>query len=115
MILRPYYYDDHGCAAYVFGCGTLGRCAVVVCPDSGSRHLGNAANTPVVFLRNLATPQEEGAAYCETEYDAIEAPGGRLSRAKQREVLRGVSPEDVSDMAAAHARLTRSVNQPVLP
>src|SRR2546427_3211824 len=29
MILRPYYYDDHGCAAYVFGCGTLGRCAVV--------------------------------------------------------------------------------------
>jgi glyoxylase-like metal-dependent hydrolase (beta-lactamase superfamily II) len=29
MILRPYYSDDHGCAAYVFGCGTLGRCAVV--------------------------------------------------------------------------------------
>ena len=29
MILRPYYYDDHGCAAYVFGCGTLGKCAVV--------------------------------------------------------------------------------------
>jgi hydroxyacylglutathione hydrolase len=29
MILRPYYYDDHGCAAYLFGCGTVGRCAVV--------------------------------------------------------------------------------------
>ena len=29
MILRPYYYDDHGCAACVFGCGTLGQCAVV--------------------------------------------------------------------------------------
>jgi hydroxyacylglutathione hydrolase len=29
MILRPYYYDDHGCAAYLFGCGTLGRCAIV--------------------------------------------------------------------------------------
>jgi len=29
MIFRPYYYDDHGCAAYVFGCGTLGVCAVV--------------------------------------------------------------------------------------
>jgi len=29
MILRPYYYYDHGCAAYVFGCGTLGKCAVV--------------------------------------------------------------------------------------
>jgi glyoxylase-like metal-dependent hydrolase (beta-lactamase superfamily II) len=29
MILRPYYYFDRGCAAYLFGCGTLGRCAVV--------------------------------------------------------------------------------------
>ena len=29
MIFRPFYYFDHGCAAYLFGCGTLGRCAVV--------------------------------------------------------------------------------------
>ena len=29
MILRPYYYDDRGCAAYLLGCGTLGLCAVV--------------------------------------------------------------------------------------
>jgi glyoxylase-like metal-dependent hydrolase (beta-lactamase superfamily II) len=29
MILRPYYYFDLGCAAYLFGCGTLGRCVVV--------------------------------------------------------------------------------------
>jgi hydroxyacylglutathione hydrolase len=29
MIFRPYYYYDHGCAAYLFGCGTLGQCAVV--------------------------------------------------------------------------------------
>lgn len=29
MILRPYYYFDLGCAAYLFGCGTLGRCTVV--------------------------------------------------------------------------------------
>jgi glyoxylase-like metal-dependent hydrolase (beta-lactamase superfamily II) len=29
MILRPYYYYDRGCAAYVLGCGTLGECAVV--------------------------------------------------------------------------------------
>jgi len=29
MILRPYYYFDLGCAAYLFGCGTQGRCAVV--------------------------------------------------------------------------------------
>src|SRR5262245_9842244 len=29
MIFRPYYYYDRGCAAYVFGCGTLGLAAVV--------------------------------------------------------------------------------------
>ena len=31
MIFRPYYYYyyDLGCAAYLFGCGALGRCAVV--------------------------------------------------------------------------------------
>jgi hypothetical protein len=28
MIVRPFYYYDVGCAAYLFGCGTLGRCAV---------------------------------------------------------------------------------------
>lgn len=29
MIFRPYYYFETGCAAYVFGCGSLGKCAVV--------------------------------------------------------------------------------------
>jgi hydroxyacylglutathione hydrolase len=29
MIFRPFYYFDRGCAAYLFGCGGLGRCAVV--------------------------------------------------------------------------------------
>lgn len=29
MIFKPFYYYDSGCAAYVFGCGTLGKCAVV--------------------------------------------------------------------------------------
>jgi hydroxyacylglutathione hydrolase len=29
MIFRPFYYDDRGCAAYLLGCGTLGKCAVV--------------------------------------------------------------------------------------
>jgi glyoxylase-like metal-dependent hydrolase (beta-lactamase superfamily II) len=29
MIFRPYYYYDRGCAAYVFGCGTVGKGAVV--------------------------------------------------------------------------------------
>jgi hydroxyacylglutathione hydrolase len=29
MIFRPFYAFDTGCAAYLFGCGTLGKCAVV--------------------------------------------------------------------------------------
>ncbi|MCC6751424.1 MAG: MBL fold metallo-hydrolase [Deltaproteobacteria bacterium] len=29
MIFRPYYYFETGCAAYLFGCGGLGKCAVV--------------------------------------------------------------------------------------
>ena len=29
MIFRPFYYYETGCAAYVLGCGTLGKCAVV--------------------------------------------------------------------------------------
>lgn len=29
MIFRAFHYDDLGCAAYLLGCGTLGRCAVV--------------------------------------------------------------------------------------
>jgi glyoxylase-like metal-dependent hydrolase (beta-lactamase superfamily II) len=29
MIFRPYYYYETGCATYLFGCGGLGKCAVV--------------------------------------------------------------------------------------
>jgi glyoxylase-like metal-dependent hydrolase (beta-lactamase superfamily II) len=29
MIFKPFYYFDTGCASYVFGCGTVGKCAVV--------------------------------------------------------------------------------------
>jgi len=29
VILNPYYYFETGCAAYLLGCGTLGKCAVV--------------------------------------------------------------------------------------
>jgi glyoxylase-like metal-dependent hydrolase (beta-lactamase superfamily II) len=29
VIFRPFYYYDMGCAAYLLGCGTLGKCAVV--------------------------------------------------------------------------------------
>ena len=29
MIFRPFYHFESGCAGYVFGCGTAGKCAAV--------------------------------------------------------------------------------------
>jgi hydroxyacylglutathione hydrolase len=29
MIFKPYYYFETGCATYLFGCGSLGKCAVI--------------------------------------------------------------------------------------
>lgn len=29
MIFKPYHYFETGCAAYLFGCGSLGKCAVI--------------------------------------------------------------------------------------
>jgi glyoxylase-like metal-dependent hydrolase (beta-lactamase superfamily II) len=34
MIFKPYYYFETGCAAYLFGCGGLGQCAVVDAHES---------------------------------------------------------------------------------
>jgi hydroxyacylglutathione hydrolase len=78
MILRPCYYDDHGCAAYVFGCGTLGQCAVVdariddveayaVFADSKGMRITHAIDTHVHADhrsggRELA--ERVGASYC---------------------------------------------------
>jgi glyoxylase-like metal-dependent hydrolase (beta-lactamase superfamily II) len=36
MIFKPYHYFETGCAAYLLGCGTLGKCAVV---DAQARDL----------------------------------------------------------------------------
>ncbi len=44
----------------------LQKCAVVLCPDSGPRHLANAVRTPVVFVRNFAVGRIETGTYCET-------------------------------------------------
>ena len=34
MIFKPFYYFDTGCASYLFGCGSLGKCAVVDAHES---------------------------------------------------------------------------------
>lgn len=47
----------------------LRRCRAALTPDSGARHLANAAGIPVVFLRNLFNRKIETGAYCDTDHD----------------------------------------------
>jgi len=47
----------------------LKKCAAVFCPDSGSRHLTNAAGVRVFYVRNISFGKVEAGRYCETEFD----------------------------------------------
>ncbi len=77
----------------------LQRCAVVLCPDSGPRHLANAVGTPVVFVRNIAVGKVETGVYCETEIDV--APGlERVSLSKQQTAFAMLTPESVASRVA---------------
>lgn len=51
----------------------LERCAAVLAPDTGTRHLANAAGIPVVFVRNIYVNRIETGAYCPTEQDVAPA------------------------------------------
>jgi len=78
MIFKPYYYFDTGCAAYLFGCGGLGKCAVVdaheedidnyiaFAADKGMR-ISHVIDTHVHADHRsggLALANKAGAAYC---------------------------------------------------
>lgn len=80
----------------------LQKCAVVLCPDSGPRHLANAVQTPVVFVRNFAVGKIETGVYCESEIDAApdleyvspsdeESAFARLQPARVAELVRRAS------------------------
>lgn len=72
----------------------LEKCRACLCPDSGPRHLANAANIPVFFFRNLWPNREETGSYLPTEVDLC-PPAEHLSRAAQAEIMRGISPDEV--------------------
>jgi glyoxylase-like metal-dependent hydrolase (beta-lactamase superfamily II) len=88
MIFRPYYDDDRGCAAYVFGCGTLGRCAVVDARIDDVEAYGTFANSKGMRITHVidthvhadhrsggrALAEQSGAAYCLHESADIETP-----------------------------------------
>ncbi|MEO6971708.1 MAG: glycosyltransferase family 9 protein [Chthoniobacterales bacterium] len=84
----------------------LQKCAVVLCPDSGPRHLANAVRTPVVFVRNFAVGKIETGAYCETEIDA--APDlERVSPSEQEDAFDLLRPENVADLVRQQARASK--------
>jgi ADP-heptose:LPS heptosyltransferase len=72
----------------------LERCAVVLAPDTGTRHLANAANVPVVFVRNLYVNRVETGAYCPTECD-VAPPVEFVPLAEQARWFARIRPVDV--------------------
>jgi heptosyltransferase II len=73
----------------------LRKCAVVLSPDSGPRHIANAAGTPVVFMRNLYCSKVETGRYCSNEID--QSPDSEFVPVHEQEsLLRGASPASVA-------------------
>jgi ADP-heptose:LPS heptosyltransferase len=73
----------------------LQRCTVVLCPDSGPRHLANAVGTPAIFVRNFAVGRVETGTYCETEIDV--APDlERVPKGRQAAAFASLDPAEVA-------------------
>jgi ADP-heptose:LPS heptosyltransferase len=49
----------------------LSTCSALLAPDSGPRHIGNAAGIPVFFTRNLSQLAVETGKYCDSETDLV--------------------------------------------
>ena len=88
MIFRPFYYFDRGCASYLFGCGTLSRCAVVDArADDVDSYIGFASNKNMRITHVIDThvhadhrsggpelARRTGAVYCLHESADYEGP-----------------------------------------
>ena len=88
MIFRPYYYFDTGCAAYLFGCGGLGKCAVVdaheedvdayaAFAEAKGMHITHVIDTHVHADHRSGGPKlarKVGAPYCLHESAEVSLP-----------------------------------------
>ena len=100
MIFRPYYYYDRGCAAYVFGCGTLGKGTVVDAraddidsyiefADAKDLHLTHVIDTHVHADHRSGGPElarRVGAQYCIHEAADVAYPFTALHDGDQIEL-----------------------------
>ena len=75
----------------------LRRCDVLLCTDSGPRHIAAAVGTPVVFVRSLNVSRVEIGAYCDTEVDAC-GDEEWLSPTEQDAALARLRPERVAEL-----------------
>jgi ADP-heptose:LPS heptosyltransferase len=75
----------------------LGRCQAALAPDSGTRHLANAAGIPVVFLRNISFRQAEAGSYCETDHDMVPVDLEMIDAKKQAAAFAAIDPAQVGD------------------
>ena len=73
----------------------LKKCSAVLSPDSGPRHIANAAGTPVVFIRNLFCSKIETGKYCQNEID-LSPDVEFVPLGEQERLLRSVSPTTVA-------------------
>lgn len=60
---------------------------LVLCLDSGPRHLANSVRTPVFFLRNLASNATETGGYVETEVDLVKNQASCCSVRHAKQIL----------------------------
>jgi ADP-heptose:LPS heptosyltransferase len=81
----------------------LRHCAAFLGADSGPRHIANAADIPVFFVRNMGATEIGSGAYCPTEVD-IAPRGEYLSAAAMRRALETVDCDAVAAAVVTAAR-----------
>jgi hydroxyacylglutathione hydrolase len=87
VLFRPYYYFQSGCAAYVLGCGTLGKCAVVDAHEDADAYVEFATSKGMRITHVIDThvhadhhsggpalARKVGAAYCLHESADVALP-----------------------------------------
>jgi hydroxyacylglutathione hydrolase len=88
MIFRPYHYFETGCAAYLFGCGGKGKCAVVDAHEEDIDEYARFAEAKGMRITHVidthihadhrsggpALAQKVGAAYCLHESADVAIP-----------------------------------------
>lgn len=88
MIFRPYHYFQSGCSAYLLGCGSLGKCAVVDAHEEDVDEYASFAASKGMRITHvidthvhadhrsggLALARKVGAAYCLHESADVALP-----------------------------------------